>query len=130
MALLKTKKNKEEKAEKKIETKKAEKKVENTVTWSLERDLSHVILRPRITEKGAIAAESGVYVFDVAKDASKDMIKEAIHNIYKVSPKKIRVTKIPNKSVRVRGERGKRGVKSGGKKAYVYLKKGDRIEFV
>ncbi len=121
MALLKTKKNKEEKAEKKIE---------NTVTWSLERDLSHVILRPRITEKGAIAAESGVYVFDVAKDASKDMIKEAIHNIYKVSPKKIRVTKIPNKSVRVRGERGKRGVKSGGKKAYVYLKKGDRIEFV
>lgn len=131
MALIKTKKNKEEKADKKVEIKKAEKAIDSTVNWSLERDLSRVIVRPRITEKGAIVAElNNAYVFDVSKDATKTMIKEAITKIYKVSPKKIRITKVPNKLIRVRGERGKSGVKSGGKKAYVYLKKGDRIEFV
>lgn len=130
MALLKSKKNKEKKAEKEVDNKKAEKKADNGVVWSIDRDLSRIIVQPRITEKAAIVSENGAYVFDVAKDATKTMIKEAIEAIYKVSPKKIRITKVPNKMVRIRGERGKRGVKSGGKKAYVYLKKGDSIQFV
>jgi large subunit ribosomal protein L23 len=130
MALLKSKKNKEKKAEKKVDNKKAEKEVNNTVNWSTDRDLSRVIVRPRITEKAAIVSEDGVYVFDVSSDATKTMIKEAIEKIYKVSPRKIRITKVPSKLIRIRGERGKRGVKTGGKKAYVYLKKGDSIEFV
>jgi large subunit ribosomal protein L23 len=130
MALLKSKKNKEEKAEKKVDNKKAEKEVNSTVNWSTDRDLSRVIVRPRITEKAAIVSEKGVYVFDIVSDATKATVKEAIEAIYKVSPRKVRITKVPNKFVRIRGERGKRGVKSGGKKAYVYLKKGDSIEFV
>jgi len=44
-----------------------------------------------------------------------------------VKPEKVRVAAIPAKKVFVRG---KKGVKSGGKKAYVYLKKGDKIELI
>jgi ribosomal protein L23 len=47
--------------------------------------------------------------------------------MYKVQPTKIAMTKIPGKSVFVRGKKGER---SSGKKAYVYVKKGDKIEIV
>lgn len=95
------------------------------------RDLSSIIVRPRITEKGAIlASEANTYVFDVAKTATKSEIKSAIAQIYKVTPEKVTTAKVPSKSVRVRGARRKTGVKTGGKKAYIYLKKGDKIDFV
>ncbi len=94
-------------------------------------DLSRVLIRPRITEKGAIIAEElNVYTFDVDVCSTKTQIKAAIQQIYKVSPVKIHIAKIQDKKVRVRGQRKKTGVKSGGKKAFVYLKKGDSIEFV
>jgi large subunit ribosomal protein L23 len=94
-------------------------------------DLSNVILRPRITEKGAVlATDAQTYVFDVATDATKTEIKAAIKQIYKVTPVKIAVLQVPDKKVRVRGQQRKMGVKTGGKKAYIFLKKGDRIEFV
>jgi large subunit ribosomal protein L23 len=94
-------------------------------------DLSNVIRNPRITEKGAIlATDKRIYVFDIANDATKTDVKAAIEQIYKVSPKKVTVAQVPDKKVRVRGHRRKTGVKSGGKKAYVFLKDGDKIEFV
>jgi large subunit ribosomal protein L23 len=84
-----------------------------------------VILKPRITEKAAIGADkSNVYVFNVAKDSTKKSISSSIVETYKVTPTKVRVASVPSKNVFVRG---KWGVKSGGKKAYVYLKKGDKI---
>lgn len=87
-----------------------------------------VLLRPRITEKAAIAADkNNVYVFEVVKTANKDSIAASVKAQYKVTPVKVRVANIPAKKVFVRG---KRGVKSGGKKAYVYLKKGDKIELI
>jgi large subunit ribosomal protein L23 len=95
------------------------------------RDLTWVLKAPRITEKGAIIAESNsVYTFVVDKNANKIDVKRAIELIYKVKPLKIAIAKIPTKKVQVRGQRGKFGNKGGGKKAYVYLKKGDKIEFV
>lgn len=93
-----------------------------------QKDLSNVISKPRITEKAAIrAGESNAYTFNVHSDSNKGEIAEAIEKIYKVVPTKVNIIKIPRKSVRVRG---KSGVKGGGKKAIVFLKKGDRIEFV
>ncbi|MDP2642150.1 MAG: 50S ribosomal protein L23 [bacterium] len=87
-----------------------------------------VLLRPRITEKAALGADkSGVYVFEVSKSATKKSIAASVHEAYGVTPEKVRVAAIPLKRVVVRG---KRGVKSGGKKAYVYLKKGDKIEII
>lgn len=89
---------------------------------------SNVLLRPRITEKAALSADrAGVYVFEVMDKATKKSIAASVKATYKVTPVKVRVAKIAPKAVFVRG---KRGVKKGGKKAYVYLKKGDKIELL
>jgi ribosomal protein L23 len=49
----------------------------------------------------------------------------AIKAYYKVVPIKINVVRNPTKKVFIRG---KKGIKAGVKKAYVYLKKGDKLE--
>lgn len=84
-----------------------------------------VLIRPHITEKAAIKSESSVYVFEVNKLATKKQIEKSFKEVYKVSPLKVSVVNIPQKLVFVRG---KRGAKSGFKKAYIYLKKGEKIE--
>ena len=71
--------------------------------------------------------EKNVYVFDVAKSTTKPEIKKAIFSIYKVHPVRINILPIKSKEIIVRG---KKGIKSGGKKAVVYLKEGDKIEFI
>jgi large subunit ribosomal protein L23 len=87
---------------------------------------NNVLLRPRITEKAVLGADkSNVYVFEVTSDATKKSISASVQAVYGVKAVKVRVAPIPAKQVFVRG---KKGVKSGGKKAYVYLKKGDKIE--
>lgn len=92
-------------------------------------DASRVIMRPRITEKGTdLAADHNAYAFEVDPRATKRQIAEGVHELYGVTPEKIRIIKIPTK--RVRGRRGKAGTTGGGKKVYVYLKDGDSIEFV
>ena len=84
-------------------------------------------VRPRITEKAALLTDLRVYTFDVTPDANKRDIARAVTAQYKVVPARVHVSKIASKRV-VR--RGHVGVKSGGKKAYVYLKKGDTIEII
>lgn len=89
---------------------------------------NNVLLRPRITEKAALGADkSNVYVFEVMKSATKKSISASVFEAYGKKPIRVNVTKIPAKQVFIRG---KRGVKSGGKKAYIYLKKGDKIELM
>ena len=78
----------------------------------------------RITEKAALAAERGAYTFNVEDNANKNEIKKAIKLIYGVTPERVSIIQITSKKV-VR--RGKIGTKKGGKKAVVYLKKGDKI---
>lgn len=88
----------------------------------------NVLLRPRITEKAVIGADkSGVYVFNVTTDATKASIAASVKAAYKVTPVKVRTVTIHPRNVFIRG---KRGVTKGGKKAYVYLKKGDKIELL
>ncbi|KKR70210.1 MAG: 50S ribosomal protein L23 [Candidatus Nomurabacteria bacterium GW2011_GWB1_40_7] len=86
-----------------------------------------IIKNPRITEKASSASGQNVYTFDITKDANKTEIKKAIFALYKVHPIKVNVLTIPRKSIM---SRGKKGVRGGGRKAFVYLKKGDKIEFV
>jgi large subunit ribosomal protein L23 len=132
MALFGKKKNTEKEAEVVKETKKTSPKKTETKTANVSTaDLTWVLKGPRITEKGAVVAESNdVYTFNINKNANKVDVKKAIEAIYKVTPVKIAIAKIPTKKVQVRGQRGKLGNKGGGKKAFVYLKKGDKIEFV
>lgn len=92
---------------------------------SMKRDFSAVLIRPRITEKASMQAEHNAYIFEVSTTASKKDIALAVESYYKVAPIKVRTVTIPAKTVFVRGHRG---VKAGSKKAYVFLKKGDKLE--
>lgn len=86
------------------------------------------IIRPRITEKATdLSHKSNAYVFDVHQNATKPQVKKAISDIYKVKVVKVAMVHIPSKEVYVRGKKGRT---NQGKKAYVYLKEGDKIEFV
>lgn len=88
---------------------------------------AHVLMRPYVTEKAAIKTDDAIYTFIVAPSANKISITKAVEELYKVKPIRVAVLPIPRKNVVVRG---KKGVTGGGRKAYVYLKKGDTIEFV
>jgi large subunit ribosomal protein L23 len=90
--------------------------------------LNQTMIHPRITEKATdLASNSNAYVFDVVRSATKKDISRAVASLYNVTPVKIRTVPVKSKTVFVRG---KYGQTARGKKAYVYLKKGDSIEFV
>jgi len=89
--------------------------------------MTNIIKNPRVTEKASFAQEQNIYTFDVAKGANKTEIGKAIFALYKVKPVKINVLSVPKKSIM---SKGKMGVRGGGRKALVYLKAGDKIEFV
>ncbi|KKT01141.1 MAG: 50S ribosomal protein L23 [Candidatus Nomurabacteria bacterium GW2011_GWF2_43_8] len=88
---------------------------------------TQIIKNPRITEKASNSLEQNVYTFDIAKSANKTEVKKAVFALYKVKPVKVNVLRIPRKNI---VSRGKAGVKGGGRKAFVYLKKGDKIESI
>jgi large subunit ribosomal protein L23 len=90
--------------------------------------MTHNILKnPRVTEKASMFAEQNAYTFDIATNANKTEIKKAIFALYKVKPLRVNVLPVMHKKT---FSKGKAGIKSGGKKAVVYLKKGDKIEFI
>ena len=87
----------------------------------------NAIVRPHITEKAAILAEKGTYVFEVAQNTNKIEIAKAIQALYKVTPARVNIINLPDTRVFVRN---RKGVKSGLRKALVTLKKGDKIEIL
>ena len=90
---------------------------------------AHDIIRaPWFSEKALIATEKGVYTFAVPTRATKADIAGAIKEIYKVEPRKIRIVNLPGKHKALRTRRGE-GVRAARRKAYVYLNKGDSIQF-
>ncbi len=89
-------------------------------------DLSAVLKHARITEKATMHSSDGVYTFDIAKDATKRDVIQSVYALYKVLPRKVRIVKVPTK-MRRNPRTGKTGITRGGKKAYVYLKKGETI---
>jgi large subunit ribosomal protein L23 len=89
-------------------------------------DYSHILKHARITEKATMHQNNSVYTFDVASSATKRDIVRAVHALYGASAIKVAVVAVPPKKIRS-ARTGKVGVKSGGKKAYVYLKKGETI---
>ena len=87
-----------------------------------------ILKNPRITEKATLLVETRAYTFDVALDATKKDIAHAVKTLYKVTPVSVRTLSIPKSATSPKGRNGKVGYTCGGKKAYVYLKKGDKIE--
>ncbi len=91
--------------------------------------IAHEIIRaPWFSEKALIVTERGVYTFAVPLRATKADIAGAIKEIYKVTPRKIRIAHLPGKSKSMRTRRGE-GVRAARHKAYVYLNAGDTIQF-
>ncbi|SRR3989344_3237302 len=86
-----------------------------------------IIRKPRVTEKSSKGSESRTYTFEVSFQANKKEIAQAIKESYGVSPIKVAIIRIPTKTITRKAGHGKT---RRGKKAVVYLKEGDKIEFV
>ena len=84
-----------------------------------------LIKRPVFTEKATMASEHGAVVFQVAMDATKPQIKEAIEAIFSVKVKAVNTTITKGKVKKFRGRTGERSDK---KKAYVTLEEGNTID--
>ena len=87
--------------------------------------LFEVIRRPLITEKGLQVKETeGTLVVDVAPEATKTEVKQAVEALFKVKVASIRTANVLGKERR----RGKfTGFKPDWKKAYVRLKAGEKM---
>lgn len=83
------------------------------------------IERPRVSEKATFLVGINCYAFEVLRTANKRQVVQAVEARYKVTPRAVRMLAIPKKALFARGKSGSTG---GGKKAYVFLKKGDKIE--
>jgi large subunit ribosomal protein L23 len=88
-----------------------------------------VLRRPLITEKSSyLSGDLHKYVFEVAEDASKTLVKDAVETLFDVSVLSVNVVNIPAK--RGRRWRNRRILIRRGsyKKAIVTLAPGDTIE--
>ncbi len=85
-----------------------------------------VLRRPLITEKNTMLQAQGKYTFEIAREANKPQIKQAVEKAFKVKVLAVNVMTVPGKTRRV----GRRQVLTQSwKKAIVTLKPGDKIEF-
>ena len=91
----------------------------------MSRDARQIIIRPIITEHSYDVMENNVYTFEVAKDANKIEIRQAIETIFDVSVIKVNTLNVKPKPKRVRYQKG---YTRTWKKAMVTLKDGDSIE--
>jgi len=90
------------------------------------KPIHQIIKRPLITEKSNLQREAGQTVtFEVARDANKIEIKQAVEQAFKVKVKDVRTMVTAGKAKRVGRSVGKR---STVKKAYVTLAEGS-IDF-
>jgi len=89
--------------------------------------LYEVLRRPLITEKNtALHQPQGKYAFEVAREANKYQVKQAVEKAFKVRVAAVNVMTVPGKERRV----GRRVVMTQSwKKVIVTLKPGDKIEF-
>ena len=84
-----------------------------------------VLRRPVITEKNALLGAQNKYTFEVAPDANKLQIKEAVEKAFKVKVTAVNVITVQGKTKR---RRVRLVTSSPWKKAVVTLQSGDKIE--
>ncbi len=91
------------------------------------KPLHQIIKKPLITEKTTAQKEAGeVVAFEVARDANKIEIKQAVEKAFKVKVANVNTALVAGKVKRVGRQFGKR---SNFKKAYVTLAEGHKIDF-
>ncbi|MBI2454203.1 MAG: 50S ribosomal protein L23 [Parcubacteria group bacterium] len=110
-------------------SKKKEKEVKpqtigQTTSGSINRVSGHII-KPVVSEKALAMENTGEYVFQVGQNATKPEVKKEIEGKYKVKVVRVNISVAKPKS---RVFKGKKGYRSGFKKAMVKLAAGQRIE--
>jgi large subunit ribosomal protein L23 len=88
-----------------------------------------LVLKPRLSERTYAQAQTGnVYVFTVAKDATKHTVARAVEAQFDVQVEAVNVANVkgkPKSTISLTGHRrGNVGARSDTKKAYVKLAKG------
>jgi len=94
------------------------------------KNYADIVIRPIVSEKAYYAREDRKYVFEVAKDANKLQIKEAIEKLFNVKVEKVNVINVkpkPKRDIR-RGAMAREGYTRSWKKAIVTLKQGYTIK--
>lgn len=89
------------------------------------KDPREVIIRPIVTEHSYDMMDENVYTFEVAKNANKVEIGQAIEEIFDVKVVKVNTLNVKSKPKRVRYQVGNTRT---WKKAMVTLAEGDTIE--
>ncbi len=85
-----------------------------------------IIKKPLVTEKSVVVrGENNVYSFEVALDASKPAIKDAVQGYFKVRVKGVRTLVVRGNKRRIGRYSGRRG---NWKKALVELVEGQKID--
>jgi len=88
---------------------------------------AHLLLKPHVSEKAAMLADSAIYVFDVPLSANKIEVRKAVEAMYHVHVISVRTQRGIGKVM----QRGKvSGRRSAWKKALVQLKNGETIALV
>ncbi len=88
-------------------------------------ELYDVIRSPVVTEKSTMASEANQVVFNVARSATKPMIKQAVETLFGVKVKAVNTLVRKGKVKRFRGIIGQQ---SDVKKAVVTLQEGQSID--
>ena len=91
----------------------------------MQLDARQIIIRPVISEQSFDQTEDGVYTFEVAKQANKIQIADAVEKIFDVTVTKVNTLNVKPKMKRVRY---KEGATRTWKKAMVTVAEGDKIE--
>ncbi len=95
------------------------------VRISAER-MYQVVRAPMITEKATLLSEKNQFVFRVSEDATKPEIKAAIETLFNVKVTAVNTLITKGKTKRFKG---RTGVRSDVKKAFVTLAEGQSIDF-
>ncbi len=89
-------------------------------------DFYDIIRVPRVTEKGSrLKDKANVLTFEVRTDANKVQVRKAIEGIFKVKVVDVTTVNVAGKKKRMGAREGRR---PDWKKAYVTLKKGEKID--
>ena len=87
-----------------------------------------VLRRPLVTEKSNYqVGKLHQYVFEVAHDANRTLVKDAVETLFKVTVLRVNVINVPAKRTRRARSRRVMVRRSGYKKAVVTLAPGDTI---
>ena len=89
------------------------------------KDLTRVIVRPVVTEKSTDLGESDKYVFEVASDANKNEVKQAVEKFFGVKVLDVHTMNMKGKPKRLGRYMGRR---KDWKKAIVTVNPGDKID--